>query len=142
MEMMNAMDKARQNTDKQLKIMERAVGRVYKTNPALIKIQKEYADYMDMVEKRTKSDFKAFKNENDIDNRQKLKEVYMAKIRTLTVESTQYQDIVKRFTEIMAQVNQDALDIVNANMPSIYAVNYNQVAGDCRKAGIKVNGKK
>jgi hypothetical protein len=40
----------------------------------------------------------------------------------------------------MAKVNQEALDVVNESMAGVYCINYNQIATECKRAGIKVNG--
>ena len=64
----------------------------------------------------------------------------MKEVRYLTTGSKQYRKLVKRFTEVMADVNQKALDIVNDTMTDIYCMNYNEVATECKKVGIKVNG--
>lgn len=134
------MDKARQRTDKRLKNTEKSMSRVYKTNPALVSIIRKYNDYMGMVEKRTRSLYMAFRNETDIDKRQEAKEAYQRELEALTVKSKKYQDIIDEFVTILAQVNQEALNIINAQMLEVYVDNYNEVANECRKAGIKVNG--
>lgn len=134
-------DKARQKTDKMLAGIERQMGRVYDTNPALLNIQKKYEAYMDDVSKRTESAYKAFIDANDEESKKEAKEAYMGQIRLYTIESKQYNEIIKQFVRIMADVNQKALDVVNDSMSEIYAINYNQVAEDCRKVGLKVDGK-
>lgn len=114
------------------------MSRVYKSDPALLKIQKEYADYMDMVSERTESLFKAFKNEKDINILKDKKKAYMDAIMHYTIDSKEYKTLIKKFTKVMAQVNQKALDISNNDMAEVYAIGYNAVEDDCRKAGIKV----
>lgn len=114
------------------------MSRVYKSNPALLKIQKEYTDYMSMVAERTESLFKAFKNEKDINILKDKKKAYMDAVMHYTVDSKEYKALIKRFTKVMAQVNQKALDILNDDMAEVYVIGYNAVEDDCRKAGIKV----
>lgn len=133
-------DKARQKTDKRLKKMERDISRMYKMHPALIAIRKEFAKYMKMVQKRTESSYNAYVNETDKDIKEDLKRVYMDELKGLTIQSKKYRRLVKKIVKTMAKVNQDALNIVNAEMVSVYTDNYNQVAVDCEKVGIKVNG--
>lgn len=137
-------DKARQKTDKMLAGIERQMGRVYDTDPALLNIQKKYDKYMASVYKRTEGAYKAFIDADDADDeesKKEAKEVYMGQIRRYTIESKEYNSIIKEFVRIMADVNQKALDVVNDSMSEIYAINYNQVAEDCRKVGLKVDGK-
>ena len=124
-----------------LKNSEKKVSRVYKSDPALLKIQKEYDDYMDMVAEHTERLFKAFKNEKDINILKDKKKAYMDAVMHYTVDSKEYKALIKRFTKVMAQVNQKALDILNDDMAEVYVIGYNAVEDDCRKAGIKVGGR-
>lgn len=134
------MDKARIQTDKILHNTLKDIGRVYKTNSALSRIMKEIDKYMDNVEKATESSYMAYVEEYDINDREEKKKLYMSEIRSLTLESREYKALMKEFVHVLALTNQEALGKVNASMPEIYAANYNQVATECRKAGIKVNG--
>ena len=134
------MDFARKQTDKKLEKMERDIGRVYADDPALKRIKKEYAKYMKTVQERTEAAYKAYTDETDADVKAELKKAYTDKVRALTMDSKEYNAIVKRFVAILAQVNQQALDITNSAMVDIYTINYNQVATECRRVGIKVNG--
>lgn len=134
-------DRARQKTDKMLAGIERQMGRVYDTDPALLNIQKKYEKYMASVYKRTESAYKDFIDADDEESKKEAKKAYMGQIRLYTIESKQYNEIIKQFVRIMADVNQKALDVVNDSMSEIYAINYNQVAEDCRKVGLKVDGK-
>ena len=134
------MDKARRQTDKILNGMKREIGRIYESDPALIRIQREYNNYMKMVQNRTEESYKAYIDEADPDKKADLKKAYTDEVKDLTINSAQYKKLVKRITSVMADVNQRALNVCNKNMAEIYAINYNQVAVDCRKAGIRVDG--
>lgn len=133
-------DEARQKTDKRLTKMERDISRMYKIHPALIAIRKEYERYMKMVEKKTQSSYDDYINETDANEKAKKKKIYGDEVKKLTLQSKKYRRLVKKITKTMAKVNQDALDIVNANMVAVYTDNYNQVAVECKKVGITVNG--
>lgn len=135
------MDRARTITNKKLKIIEKAIGRVYRMHPALIAIKREYAEYMEMVGKKTSEAYKAFVNEKDIKYKAELKKVYSDQLSDLTIRSKEYKKLIDKFTDVMARVNQDVLDIINEEMIPIYTINYNQVAVECKKVGITVNGK-
>lgn len=134
------MDRARQATDKKLQAMEDEIGRIYANSPALKRIRKEYAEYMKMVQKRTESSYKAYMDETDPDTKKDLKKAYTDEVRSLTLESKEYNKLIKKFTEVMAQVNQEALNVANGAMVDIYVENYNQVAVECRRVGIEVDG--
>ena len=134
------MDKARRQTDKILNGMKHEIGRIYESDPALIHIQREYDNYMSMVQKRTEESYNKYMKETDQDKKAELKKIYTDEVKDLTINSAQYKKLVKRITSVMADVNQRALNICNKNMAEIYAINYNQVAVDCRKVGIRVDG--
>lgn len=134
------MDRARQATDKKLQAMEDEIGRIYANSPALKRIRREYAEYMKMVQKRTESSYKAYMDETDPDTKKDLKKAYTDEVRSLTLESKEYNKLIKKFTEVMAQVNQEALNVANGAMVDIYVENYNQVAVECRRVGIEVDG--
>ena len=130
------MDRARTQTDKKLDMIEREIGRVYKEYPALLAIEKEYAKYMAKVQKQTENEYKAYKEDPE------QKQAYIDKVKALTLGSKEYARLTQKIARVLAEVNQQALEISNNAMLEVYAMNYNQVADDCRKAGIKVDGKK
>ena len=134
------MDRARQLTDKKLKAVEKQISRVYKMHPALLQAQKKYDEYIEWVNEKTKDDYKRYVKETDEVKKAEYKKVYSDKIKAMTVDSKRYKVIVSEVTRALARANQDALDIVNDSMAEIYAINYNQVAVDCKQVGIKVNG--
>lgn len=134
------MDRARSKTNKLLKDLERRVGEVYITDPSLSYIQRKYHDYMDMVKMYTKDSYEAYVNETDIDTKEQLKKVYTDEVRALTTKSVEYKRLINEIARIMANINQKALDLINEEMTEVYTINYNQVAVECKKVGIKVDG--
>ena len=134
------MDRARSKTNKLLKDLERRVGEVYITDPSLSYIQRKYHDYMNMVKMYTKDSYEAYVNETDIDTKEQLKKVYTNEVRALTVKSVEYRRLINEIAVIMANINQKALDLINNEMTEVYTINYNQVAVECKKVGITVNG--
>lgn len=131
------MDKARKQTDKKLMNLERRISAIYANDPSLLRIQKQYAKYMKQVEKKTRPLYKAYKKASDED-RVEAKQAYADAVQRMTLENTQYKRMIAEFTMIMADVNQKALDLVNAEMPEIYMMNYNAVADECERVGIDV----
>jgi len=131
-------DRARKKTDKMLRGMERRVRAVYSSDPSLLRMQKKYENYMESVKLATQESYEAYKNAPAGDERDRLKQAYVKEVRDLTINNRLYKDLISEFTRVMAQVNQTALDIVNSEMEDVYMVNYNQVAVDCKKVGIKV----
>ena len=137
---MRRSDRARQKTDKKLKKMESEMGRVYKNNSALIAVRKEFMQYMDKVKKETQPQYDAYVHAKEDKN--KLKQDYIKAVKERTLFSKEYKKLVGKVVAALANANQQALDVVNDEMISIYTENYNQVAEDCRRVGIKVNGAK
>ena len=131
------MDKARTQTEKKLNRLESAIGRVYKDSPALKRVSAEYNKYMASVQKATEGLYNDYVNADD-DSKAEAKKAYTEAVLKLTQGSKEYRKLIERFTRILAAVNQEALMLTNAEMPEIYAVNYNAVADECRKVGIKV----
>lgn len=132
------MDRARKRTDKLLRSLERRVRAVYASDPSLLRMKNRYEQYMNEVDEATHEAYLAYKNAQPGEMRDEAKKAYVKAVRELTIENRVYIDIVSRFTEVMAAVNQEVLDLINAEMDDIYVLNYNQVAVDCKKAGIKV----
>lgn len=96
--------------------------------------------YMASVKKKTEDAYNAYINEEDRDVKAKKKKEYEKEVRHYTIESKEYKVLIKTIASTLAKVNQQALDISNDSMLEIYIENYNQVAIDCKKAGIKVDG--
>lgn len=133
------MDEARKRVDKMLVDLERRVSEVYATDSSLLRIQKRYEQYMEQVERATRSEYRAYMRASEEDKAEK-KKAYTEHFRELTIGSKTYKALVSEITRIMAQVNQKALDLVNAEMAEAYTISYNQLAVDCRKEGIEVDG--
>lgn len=135
------MDKARKKTDKKLKEMERKIEKVYSDSLALRRIEKKYNAFMDKVSKQTEASYRAYKSEKDEKIKKELKKAYVDQIKELTVNNKEYKALINEFTTVLSEVNQEAVDVVNDEVSEIYAENYNQVADECRRVGIKVDGK-
>lgn len=131
-------DKARIQTEKLLSKSEKDIEKVYTSNKELKKAIKEYTKYMERLQKATEGLFKAYKDEEDINAKKDAKNAYIAEILAQTIESKEYQRIISKLTASITKVNQKAIDKINEITAEIYAINYNQVAEDCRKVGIKV----
>jgi chromosome segregation ATPase len=135
-------DRARTQTDKRLESMEKEIGRVYQNSPAMKRIVKKFNTYMKDVQDQTADLYDAYMQESDRDEKIKKKKAYSEAVQELTLRSKEYRKILKEFTQVMAETNQQALKVANDAMVDIYVMNYNQVADECRKVGIKVNGEK
>ena len=139
---MMSRDKARIQTDRKLDQIDGQIGRVYKDSPALLSVEKEYAKYMAMVKKRTESAYKAYIEAEDKDTKAENRKAYMGELKRYTLESAEYKKLVDKITDALAEANSEALGIINDAMVDVYVDNYNAVADECERVGIKVNGKK
>ena len=137
---MPKLDRARTKTDKRLKQMEQRMSRVYGNSSALNAVQKQFVEYMKKVKKETQDQYDAYMNAQE--DKEKIKEGYIKAVKDRTIFSKEYKKLLSKLVGVLAEVNQQALDIANDEMIAIYTDNYNQVAEDCRKVGIKVNGRK
>lgn len=132
-----AQDRARTQADKILGQNEKAMSRIYDADPALVKIQKKLAKYLDRVKKDTQALYDAYK----ADGTKEAKQAYADAVREKTLGSKEYNGIIHDFVDALYAANKKALDIVNESMAEVYAISYNNVADECRRVGIKVNGK-
>lgn len=135
---MQPKDRARAKSDLILESTEKKMGRIYDTDPALVKIEMKLLKYLDKVGKQTADLYKAYKHAEP-DDKEDAKKAYMEAVRRLTFSSKEYTAITKEFTEALANVNQKALGIANDAMVDVYTVSYNHVAEECKRVGIKVN---
>lgn len=132
------MDRARKRTEKKLRNLEKRVKAIYANDPSLLHMQKKFEQYMKGVDEATHEAYLEYKNAEWGEMRDKAKRAYMEAVRGLTIENRMYRDMISKFTDVIAEVNQQALNLINAEMDDIYMLNYNQVAVDCKKVGIKV----
>lgn len=134
------MDRARRKTDKKLNEIENQISDIYAHDPALLDVISQYREYCAIIGRQLEPSYNAFMKETDPVEKEKLKKDYTKKMREVTTNSKKYNNLVQKIAKIFSQVNQEALDVVNGEMVDIYTMNYNQVAVDCRKAGIEVDG--
>lgn len=131
-------DRARTEADKILGRTEKMMGRVYDGDPAIIRVQKKLAKYLDGVKKATQDLYNA-RREHPQDH--DARKAYEDAVREKTMGSKEYNAIISEFIEALAVANQKAINIVNDSMVDVYTVSYNNVADECKRVGIKVNGK-
>ena len=133
-------DQARTKTDKRLKRMESDIKNVYSRSTVLKRAINDFKAYMDFVSENTQELYDAYLNAEKIDEKATLKKKYEEAVLKLTIHNDKYKKLIKRITEALAQVNEEALEVSNDAMIETYVENYNQVAEDCKKVGINVEG--
>ena len=124
-------------TDRILEVAERRIAKIYADNAPLRNIDKKYKEYMSSVKQKTEILRRDYLNA-DAEHKEEAKKAYMKAVRELTYDNLQYKKLVDQCVEILAKVNQEALDVTNDCMLDTYVSGYNDVAGECRKAGIEV----
>lgn len=95
---------------------------------------------MKKVKLDTQELYDSYISATDRDEKAELKKAYSDAVQKLTLGSKQYRSLLDRFTKAMAGANDKALAIANDTMLDIYTMNYNQVADECKKVGIRVDG--
>ena len=132
------MDEARKATENRLDGLEKGINALFSHDKTLNSAMNALQKYLDKVQKLTEASYKAYMNESDKDIKAEAKKAYMDEIRKHTIDSKEYQKLTEAVVDALARVNEKALAATNAEMPEIYAVNYNQVATECREVGIDV----
>lgn len=125
------MDKAREATDKRLKQIERELLRTYKEASALIRY--EWDEYLRAIKPQGDAlarQIAASERAGDEIHIAEAKEAYSAYLTRQTIASDRYRMMLDTIADNLARTNEQALQRVNAEMPWIYATNYNSVADD------------
>ena len=128
------MDNARKKTDKRLKELDREIGRVYDNSPALKRIAEKYNRFMQAVGEKVSAEYAAYLAEPS----KETKQAYIDAVEKYTLRNKAYKRLVDEIVEVLADVNAEALDLINDSMVDIYCWNYNQTAETCKEVGIYV----
>lgn len=81
-------------------------------------------------EKSLDSLWTKYKKEKDIRKKVELFDKYQRKAKEYTLQNAKYKEMIEDVTYRMSKTNEIAIAYVNGELPSIYHINYNQVAGD------------
>lgn len=133
-------DNARTKSDSILESIEKKMDRIYDTDPVLIKIEKKLIKYLEKVDKDTADLYKAYKDAKP-DDKSDAKKAYTEAIYKHTSGSKEYAAIIDEYVDALTDANAKALNIANDSIIEVYTISYNQVADECKRVGIKVNGK-
>lgn len=131
------MDAARRVCDKILSQVENKMSDIYSNDPELKRIEKKLLKYMQRVRRETLELYTEYKNASP-ENKVAAKNAYAEAVYLRTVGSMEYNAIINAFVRQITATNQKAVNAVNAVMPFVYAVSYNQVSEQCKEVGIKV----
>lgn len=128
------MDEARKKTDKRLKELEKEVGGVYWANPALNRVARKFAKFMEGVAEKVQPEYEAYLDDKSNENKKR----YIDAVEKYTIRNKAYKRLLEEIVEVLSDLNADALDLINDAMVEIYCWNYNQVAETCKEVGISV----
>lgn len=120
------MDKARKQTDKKLRQMEREITKQYRKSAK--GIAKSWNAYFKEANKEIQSYETALATAKKHGDKKGIeraeKDLKQAK-ENLTLYSQRYSDMIQETARNLATSNEKALSYVNGNMPEVYTMNYN-----------------
>ena len=126
------MDKAHEQTDKEIEILLKQIDKIYKKNEA--ECNKPLQDYLDsvkpVIDKYYKQYLDAQKDGIDVT---KAKDAYIAELKSVTIESQDYIDAVKKTAQKNTILNSKTLLVANAVLATVYANNFNYSVNQTRE---------
>jgi len=130
-------DKLHKWTDREIAKLEYKLRHHYAT--ARKSLSRDFQSFLDEIAPDINKSLAILNNAKKSGDKEKIKkatEIHDNLMREKTIMSDKYNRMVKIMSERLANVNKDALDIVNGKMPLIYSKNYNYMGEDLN-TGIK-----
>ena len=122
------MDKGHLTTDKLLLTMEKKLTAIY--SRANKEVSEKMTKYLNGLEEKGASLQNAIKQAKSAEERAKAEAAYKSFVENKTLKSAHFAALTEDFAENLKHVNETAADYVNDRLPSVYALNYNDVGGD------------
>lgn len=132
------IDKARRDTDRKLRAMERRLSSIYSRTAK--ELSGKWADYLEEINQEIKSAedlYEAAKKSGVQSDINKAGKNLDAVKREKIMMNTHYKNLTDDTARALANVNQTALAYINGELPSVYATHYNGVGADLES---QVNG--
>lgn len=126
-------DKARQETDKYLRKMEREIRKVYEQ--ARDEITEKWDEYMSRAPERLTELLQAY-NDAPKGERRAAKQAYQDALQEYTLRNEHYMQMLMDVTDRIANANEIALNYTNDQLAHIYGINYNQKIDGLSQTGI------
>lgn len=120
------MDKARKQTDKKLRQMEKKVSKIYKE--AYNDISKDWLKFMDSHAPKLQKAYDALQEAIKSGDKKAInaaKEHYEHTAMNITVNNKRFRGMVDDTAAKISHTNEVALAYINDQVPSIYTINYN-----------------
>lgn len=125
------MDKAHIETEKILEIMEKHIASIY--SRAYKEISEKWVEYLKKAEKKADSLLKAVSSAKTPEDKAKAERQYKAYLRSVTLQNKRYKEMVEQTANRLLAVNETALRYVNEQLPDVYIINHNGLAGVIEK---------
>lgn len=122
------MDKGHLTTDKLLLTMEKKLTAIY--SRANKEVSEKMTKYLNGLEEKGASLQDAIKQAKSAEERAKAEAAYKSFVENKTLKNAHFAALTENFAENLKRVNETAADYVNDRLPSVYALNYNDVGGD------------
>lgn len=129
------MDKAHIETDKMLENMEKHIASIY--NRAYKETSKKWVEYLKKAEKKADSLLKAVSTAKTPEEKAKAERQYKAYLRSVTLQNKRYKEMVEQTANRLLAVNETALQYINEQLPEVYVINHNGLAGVIEKDLVK-----
>lgn len=129
------MDKAHIETEKMLEIMEKHIASIY--SRAYKEISEKWVEYLKKAEKKADSLLKAVSSAKTPEDKAKAERQYKAYLRSVTLQNKRYKEMVEQTANRLLSVNETALRYVNEQLPEVYVINHNGLAGVIEKDLVK-----
>lgn len=129
------MDKAHIETDKLLEDMEKHIASIY--NRAYKELSKKWVEYLKKAEKKADSLLKAVSTAKTPEEKAKAERQYKAYLRSVTLQNKRYKEMVEQTANRLLAVNETALQYINGQLPEVYVINHNGLAGVIEKDLVK-----
>ena len=129
------MDKAHIETDKLLEDMEKHIASIY--NRAYKELSKKWVEFLKKAEKKADSLLKAVSTAKTPKEKAKAEQQYKAYLRSVTLQNKRYKEMVEQTANRLLAVNETALQYINEQLPEVYVINHNGLAGLIEKDLVK-----
>lgn len=129
------MDNAHIETDKLLENMEKHINSIY--SRTYKEISEKWVEYLKKAEKKADSLLKVVSTAKTPEEKAKAERQYKAYLRSVTLQNKRYKEMVEQTANRLLSVNETALRYVNEQLPEVYVINHNGLAGLIEKDLVK-----
>ena len=129
------MDKFHKQTDLKLDEMEKYINSIY--SRTYKELSKKWVEYLKKAEKKADSLLKAVSTAKTPEEKAKAERQYKAYLRSVTLQNKRYKEMVEQTANRLLAVNETALRYINEQLPEVYVINHNGLAGLIEKDLVK-----